>query len=70
MSVTITDDIVRATHLTEAEFVEEIAVYTLRARAIDARAGKPLGEDPSVEIPAPSCQPGRAYPLRRGGFRG
>jgi predicted HTH domain antitoxin len=27
MSVTITDDIVRATHLTDAEFVQEIAVY-------------------------------------------
>ena len=27
MSVTITDDVVRATHLTEAEFAQEIPVY-------------------------------------------
>jgi predicted HTH domain antitoxin len=50
MSVTITDDIVRATHLTDAEFVQEIAVYLYEQGRLTLGQASQLAKIPQSKI--------------------
>lgn len=50
MSVTITDDIVRATHLTDAEFVQEIAVYLYEQGRLTLGQASQLAKIPQLRF--------------------
>ena len=50
MSVTITDDIVRATHLTDEEFVQEIAVYLYEQGRLTLGQASQLAKIPQLRF--------------------
>jgi predicted HTH domain antitoxin len=50
MSVTITDDIVRATHLTDAEFVQEIAIYLYEQGRLTLGQASQLAKMPQLRF--------------------
>ena len=50
MSVTITDDIVRATHLTDAEFVQEIAIYLYEQGRVTLGQASQLAKMPQLRF--------------------
>ncbi len=50
MSVTIADDIVRATHLTEAEFLREIAAFLYQERRLTLGQASIMAEMPQSQF--------------------
>ena len=50
MSVTIADDIVRATHLTDAEFVSEVAVHLYQQQRLTLGQASRLAQMPQARF--------------------